>query len=68
MNLIKWVEKSIKKMKWHDISLIKLSTFFATLFLITAWPAFRELVMRFDWYVYLVLTIVFAIPVMKKTF
>jgi len=36
--------------------------FFATLFLVTAWSAFRELVMRFDWYVYLVLAIVFAVP------
>jgi len=64
----KWIEGLLKKIKWYDISLIKLSTFFATLFLITAWPAFRELVMRFDWYWYLILMILFAIPVLNKMF
>jgi len=68
MGLIKWGEGLVKKMKWHDISLIKLSTFLFALFLITAWPAFREFVMRFDWYMYLILSIVAAIPVMKKMF
>ena len=68
MCLKKFMEKSIKKMKWYDISLIKLSVFFATLFLITVWPAFNELAMKVEWYWYLVLMIVFAFPVMKKVF
>ena len=62
------LKKLIKKMKWYDISLIKLSTFFAALFLITVWPAFRDLVMSFEWHWYLILMIVFALPVMKKVF
>jgi hypothetical protein len=61
-----WMNKVVKKMKWYDISLIKLAVFFATLLLITAWPAFLELVMRFEWYWYLILTVIVAIPVWKK--
>ena len=65
---IKWMKKLVRKLEWCDIALIKGTVFFATLFLITVWPAFLELVMRLDWYWYLVLTIVFAIPVFKKAF
>ena len=68
MGLIKMLEGLIKKMKWYDISLTKLSVFFATLALITVWPAFHDLVLRFDWYWYLILMIVVAIPVIKKMF
>ncbi|MBU3923317.1 MAG: hypothetical protein KJ592_00200 [Nanoarchaeota archaeon] len=66
MSLKKFMEKAIKKMKWYDISLVKLSVFFATLFLITVWPAFLSLVMRFEWYWYLALMVVFAFPVVKR--
>jgi hypothetical protein len=61
-------DKLIKKMKWYDISLIKLATFFATLFLITAWPAFNDFVMGFDWYYYLILMVVVMIPLLIKMF
>ncbi len=64
----KWAKGLMKKMKWYDISLAKAATFFATLFLITVWPAFHDFVMQFDWYWYLILTVVIAIPVMKKMF
>ena len=53
MNLIKMVENCAKKMKWQDMSLLKLCVFFTTLFLITAWTGFRNLVLSFDWYWYL---------------
>jgi len=68
MGLIEWAESLIGKMKWYDISLIKLATFFATLFLIVVWPAFHDLVMQFDWYWYLILALVFAISALKKMF
>ncbi|MFC1731876.1 hypothetical protein ACFL6I_16275 [candidate division KSB1 bacterium] len=68
MRIIRFLQKYIKKMKWYDISLIKLSTFFATLFLITVWPGFRDLVMSIDWYWYLVLLIVAAIIPLKRMF
>jgi hypothetical protein len=61
-------DKLIGKMKWYDISLIKLATFFATLFLITVWPAFHDFVMGFDWYWYLILMVIFMIPLLIKMF
>lgn len=68
MSLINWLENNVKKMRWYDISLVKLTVFFATLFLITAWTGFRELVMSLDWYWYLIITIILMIPLMKKMF
>ena len=68
MNLIKWIEKLIKKMKWYDISIIKSSVFFATLFLITAWAGFRTFVLGFEWYWYLIITILLMIPLLKRMF
>jgi len=62
----KKVKKMLKQMEWYDMSFVKLSVFFATLFILTGWPAFHDFVMRFDWYWYLILMIVFAVPVMKK--
>lgn len=58
----------IKKMKWYDISLIKLAMFFATLFLITVWAGFHDFVMGFAWYWYLVLMVVVMIPLLIKMF
>jgi len=68
MNLITWLEKIIKKMKWYDISLVKLSVFFATLFLITVWSGFRNLVLGFEWYWYLIISIILMIPLLKRMF
>ncbi|MBL7058983.1 hypothetical protein ISS08_00845 [Candidatus Pacearchaeota archaeon] len=64
----KMVTKMLKKMKWYDVPRFKLVMFFATLFLITVWPGFHNLVMRFAWYWYLILTVILAIPLWKKMF
>lgn len=61
-------EKSIKKMKWFDVSLVKLSVFFFTLFLITAWADFRVLVLGIEWFYYLIAAIILCIPLLKKMF
>ena len=58
MNIFKLAEKAAKKMKWYDFKLLKLSVFFATLCMITAWEAFRNLVMQFEWYWYLAITVI----------
>lgn len=68
MNLEKMSEKISSKMKWYDYGIFKLSIFFFTLFLFTAWEGFRMFVMGFDWYWYLILTIICAIPIIKKEF
>ncbi|MBU0666572.1 MAG: hypothetical protein ABIC91_02265 [Nanoarchaeota archaeon] len=68
MKLCKTLNNNIKKMKWYDISLTKLSVLLFTLFLVTVWPGFHDLVMKIAWYWYLILGIIVAIPVMKKVF
>ncbi|TKJ16931.1 hypothetical protein CEE44_00135 [Candidatus Woesearchaeota archaeon B3_Woes] len=68
MCFVKWVEKLIKKMKWYDISLLKGSVFFFTLFLVTVWAGFRDFVLGVHWGWFLVLGLVFAAPLCKKMF
>lgn len=68
MSLFDWLDDCVKKMRWYDISFLKLAVFFATLFLITAWVGFRTFVLGFAWYWYLALMIVFMIPLLKKMF
>ena len=68
MIISEWPENLRKKMKWYDFSLLKLSVFFFTLFLVSVWPAFRRLVLGVDWYWWLVLGIIVAIPLWKKMF
>ncbi|MCK4670223.1 MAG: hypothetical protein KAT43_03390 [Nanoarchaeota archaeon] len=64
MGYFKWANSKIKKFKWHDISLTKLSVLFFALFLAKVWPA----ILGLDWYWYLILCIVVAIPVWMKLF
>jgi hypothetical protein len=66
MKLLKLVEKNTKKIKWYDISLLKLDVIFFTLFLITFWPAFRNLVLGIEWFWYLAIAVVLAVPLLKK--
>lgn len=68
MSLTGWLGKIVRKMKWYDISLLKLTVFFATLFLITAWAGFRDLVLGFAWYWYLIIMVIFMIPLLKRMF
>lgn len=68
MNFTKLIENYAKRIRWYDISLLKLTVFFATLFLVTAWAGFRNLVLGFEWYWYLIITVVLMIPLLKKLF
>lgn len=68
MDLFKFADRAIAKMKWYDISLLKLTMFFFTLFLLTAWPAFKDFFMEIEWYWYLLLSILFMAPILKKMF
>jgi hypothetical protein len=66
MIIMKMIQNLIKKMKWYDIGLIKLAVFFATLMFIVAFPGFLAFIMQFDWYIYLILMIIFSIPSFLK--
>lgn len=68
MGLFDWLDSNITKMRWYDISLIKLSVFFSTLFLLTAWSSFRDVALRIGWQWYLGLAIITMVPILKKMF
>ena len=68
MGFIVMREGFIKKMKWYDLSLLKLAVFFTTLFLVTAWAGFRNFVLGFEWYWYLVIAVILMVPLLKKMF
>ena len=68
MKIIKWAENVVKRFKWYDIKLAQIATLFATLCVIVLWPAFLELVLRFEWYWYLILAILFGLPLVKRMF
>jgi len=68
MRLITWAENYVKKLKWYDVKLAQIAAIFATLTLITAWPAFLEAVQKLDWYWYLLLAFIFGITLVKRIF
>jgi len=62
--LKKWVDSSVKKMGWLDISLIKLTTFALALMIADLWTP----ILALEWYWYLIIGVVAAIIPMKKMF
>jgi hypothetical protein len=68
MNLFKRVEMLGSKMKWADFAIFKITMVAFTLFLVTAWPAFQEWVLSVPWYCFLIVGVLFAIPLWKKMF
>jgi len=50
-------EKNMKEIDVWDVSLIKTSVLLSTLFLVTVWPAFLNLVLKAHWGWYLGLSI-----------
>ncbi len=61
---LEMLNKKIKKMKWTDIALVKLSVLFFTLMLAKLWPAILSL----EWYVYLIVFLLLAIVPCVKMF
>ena len=68
MNFKKYLESVMKKLKWYDVKLAQLAAIFFILVLITAFPSFLALVLRLDWYWYLLATIICGIPIVKHMF
>jgi hypothetical protein len=66
MKLFKWAEKGAKKLKWYHLSLLKFDVVFFTLFLVTVWPALRNLILGVNWCWYLAIAIILMIPLLKK--
>ncbi|MBN2142692.1 hypothetical protein JW711_05175 [Candidatus Woesearchaeota archaeon] len=53
-----WMNKRLKNLQWYDVSLIKLSTAAFILMIAKLWDG----ILSFDWYWYLVIGLVCAIP------
>jgi len=64
MCLIKWGNNLTKRLRFPDISLIKLSTAGFVLMVAKLWPDLLSL----EWYWYLIIALVAASPVIPKMF
>jgi hypothetical protein len=68
MFFIKWINTKVAKMNWLDFALTKLSVFLFTLFLITCWSNFLVFIMGIEWWWFLILSLLVALPVLRKMF
>ena len=68
MNVFKRVERMAKRMKWYDFSIFKVSMLCFALFLVAVLPAFDALAHSVAWHWWLLLGILFAIPLWTKMF
>jgi hypothetical protein len=64
MNYIKWANSKIGKMGCWDMAFIKISVFAFALMIARLWRPLISL----EWYWYLVIFVVFAIPPLAKMF
>jgi hypothetical protein len=55
--MFKYFNKKIKNYKWQDITLVKLTVLFFTLMIAKLWPG----ILGLNWYVYMILAIIFMI-------
>ncbi len=62
----KITQKFSKNLKWYEISSLKLSVVFFTLFIITVLPMVGKFVLNVAWYWYLLIALLFAVPIIKK--
>ena len=58
----------VKDLDFHDFGFVKLSVSAAVLFLMTAWPALRDLALSVHWGWYLGAMILFGLRPMKHFF
>ena len=55
----KWIAKRVRKLKWYDISLIKIASAAFILMVAKLWAPILSL----NWYLYLIIAVIVAIPV-----
>jgi hypothetical protein len=67
-DFLKWVEKGAKNFRWYDLSLLKLSSAFGILFLLSVWNDFAQVALSVEWYWYFVLMILSSVPLVMKLF
>ena len=62
--LTNWIEQSIRKFKWYDVSLIKLSTFAIALLIAKVYP----MILDYDIEAYIVVAVVASAIPIKRMF
>ncbi len=68
MDLFKKVNNLGKNIGVCDLAHLKLSVFFSTLFLVGIWDWFRGLVLSINPWFFLIVGVLFSIPLFKKMF
>lgn len=68
MGLFDFINKKVQKMKWYDISLLKLTVVFATLFVLTVWSGLRNFIISFEWFWYAEITAILMVPLLYRFF
>lgn len=63
-NCTKWMEKSIRKMQWYDVSLVKLVTAAIVLLLAKYFPV----LLSAEWHWYVIIAVLGSILPMKHMF
>jgi len=61
-----WFGTTLKHMNTFDMATLKLAIMAFVLFLISAWPAFANWVIKTSWVWFLVVWIIFVIPSIRK--
>jgi hypothetical protein len=54
-----------ERLEWYHVGLTKWAAMFFLLFVLTAWPAARTLLLSIDWYWYLALSLLISVPIMS---
>ena len=62
--MFEWVDAGLKKMKWYDMSMVKLSTAAFVLMIATLWQPLLSL----EWYWYAIIGVVAAVKPMMLFF
>lgn len=62
MNLLKWTEEKMKKLKWYDMGLVKLCCFAGALMVAKLWAPILSL----EWYWYGLIFLLSYIPIFYK--
>jgi len=53
-------------LKWYELDSVIITTILSTLLLLTIWTRFLNDSMSVPWYAYLIIVILFSLPILRK--
>ncbi|MFP4567826.1 MAG: hypothetical protein ACLFN8_02685, partial [Candidatus Woesearchaeota archaeon] len=68
MKISKFFQKTTKKINWQDLAIIKVLVFLFALMLISGIDGFANFARNIAWYVYFIVIVILAIPLMRKLY